>query len=283
MGYSLMERDDKKKKSSGVAKAGLTLGIIGTSLAALGGFNNGSSGCGCNGGNNNGILGNLFGGNRGGDACCAYNQAKMDIGQAAATEINMVDKYVMPMWGAVCELQTKAAVNEEREKKNEVINGLLFKMADQHADNLFERAQCCCEKNQIALANMYDRLAAQDQCNYDKLAAANQCTYDRLAADTACAYNRLDDKINCTADKAQMRTDATFALRKAQVDAQIAQEMCGVIKGKPYLSPTQMADPYMASRNVLVSRQYAPVSYCTPGYSNDCGCSGYGTYSNWAW
>ena len=44
MGYSLMERDDKKKKSSGVAKAGLTLGIIGTSLAALGGFNNG--GCG---------------------------------------------------------------------------------------------------------------------------------------------------------------------------------------------------------------------------------------------
>lgn len=273
-----MERNDTKK-SSATAKTALGLAIGGLSLAAVNSSMFGGSGCGCNGGNG-GLLSGLFGNN---DACRVYQQQKMDVGQAAATELTMVDKYVMPMMGSICELQTKVAVNEERDKKNEVINGLLFKMADQHADNLFERAQCCCEKNQIAMANMYDRLAAQDQCNYDKLAAANQCTYDRLAADQRCGYDRLDTKIDCVSNAATARTDATFALRKAQVDAQIAQEMCGVIKGKPYLSPTQMADPYMANRNILVSKQYTPVSYCVSGYNNDCGCNGYGTYANWAW
>lgn len=47
--------DGKITGSSGVAKAGLTLGIIGTGLAALG--NGGLGGCG------NGVLGGLFGGN----------------------------------------------------------------------------------------------------------------------------------------------------------------------------------------------------------------------------
>ena len=44
--------DGRVTGSSGVAKAGLTLGIIGTGLAALGGWNGG-----------NGILGGLGGGN----------------------------------------------------------------------------------------------------------------------------------------------------------------------------------------------------------------------------
>lgn len=271
-----MERNEKK--SSATAKTALGLAIGGLSLAALQGGAFGGNSCGCNGGNR-GILGGLFGGNDG--ACQVYNQKKMDEGQAAVTELTMVDKYVMPMWNSVCELQTKVAVSDEREKKNEVINGLLFKMADQHANNLFERAQCCCEKNQIAIANAYDRLAAQDQCNYDKLAAAQKCCCDRLEALDACNYERLDSKIDCVSDKATMRTDATFALRKAQVDAQIAENMCGVIKGKPYLSPNQMADPYMASRNVLVSRQYSPTScasnYC--GYNDGC----WGSWGNWSW
>ena len=267
-----MERNEKK--SSATAKTALGLAIGGLSLAAIQGMHNTSCGCGSNGGSS--LLGGLFGGNN--DACRVYNQQKMDAGQAAVTELTMVDKYVMPMWNSVCELQTKVAVSDEREKKNEVINGLLFKMADQHADNLFERAQCCCEKNQIALANVYDRLAAQDQCNYEKLAAAQKCCCDRLEALDACNYERLDSKIDCVSDKATMRTDATFALRKAQVDAQIANEMCGVIKGKPYLSPTQMADPYMASQNILVTRQYSPSNYC--GYSS---CNNGGCWNNWAW
>lgn len=259
-----MSRDsDCKKKSSATAKTALGLAIGGLSLAAVNsGVLGGEGGMGCNGGSG-GILGGLFGGN--GGACKVYDQQKMDLGLAAATELNMVSKYVMPLMGQICDLQTKSAINEERAGKNEIINGLLFKMADQHADNLFERAQCCCEKNQIAMVNMYDRLSAADQCNYD-----------RLYSDTKCAYDRLDEKINCTADKATMRTDSIFALRKAQVDAQIAQEMCGVIKGRPYLSPTQMADPYQAGSNVLVARHVQPVAQCATTFSDSC-CN------NWAW
>lgn len=55
------QMDEAKSKfgTKGRTNAGLTLGIIGTALAAFAG-NNG--GCGC--GNGGGILGNLFGGNK---------------------------------------------------------------------------------------------------------------------------------------------------------------------------------------------------------------------------
>lgn len=61
--------DEAKSKfgTKGRTNAGLTLGIIGTALAAFAG-NNG--GCGC--GNGGGILGNLFGGN---NNCCAMQAA----------------------------------------------------------------------------------------------------------------------------------------------------------------------------------------------------------------
>lgn len=64
---TMSEAEDKFGKK-GTAKAGLTLGIIGTALAAL---NNNGGGCGCG---NNGILGGLFGGNNNG--CCAMREAE---------------------------------------------------------------------------------------------------------------------------------------------------------------------------------------------------------------
>lgn len=58
----VLTMDEAKSKfgTKGRTNAGLTLGIIGTALAAFAG-NNGGCGCG-------GILGNLFGGN---NNCCA--------------------------------------------------------------------------------------------------------------------------------------------------------------------------------------------------------------------
>lgn len=56
--FLTMEEAKSKFGTKGRTNAGLTLGIIGTALAAFAG--NGG-GCGC--GNNGGILGNLFGGN----------------------------------------------------------------------------------------------------------------------------------------------------------------------------------------------------------------------------
>lgn len=88
--------DEAKSKfgTKGRTNAGLTLGIIGTALAAFAG-NNG--GCGC--GNGGGILGNLFGGN---NNCCAMQAAEnaktlaMAQGQQAVITYvvkNMEDKY----------------------------------------------------------------------------------------------------------------------------------------------------------------------------------------------
>lgn len=56
-----MTQDDADKRygKKGRTNAGLTLGIIGTALAALN--NGGGDGCCCGGNNGGGILGGLFG------------------------------------------------------------------------------------------------------------------------------------------------------------------------------------------------------------------------------
>jgi hypothetical protein len=66
--FLTMDEAKSKFGAKGRTNAGLTLGIIGTALAAFAG-NNG--GCGC--GNGGGILGNLFGGN---NNCCAMQAAE---------------------------------------------------------------------------------------------------------------------------------------------------------------------------------------------------------------
>lgn len=65
--FLTMDEAKSKFGTKGRTNAGLTLGIIGTALAAFAG-NNG--GCGC--GNGGGILRNLFGGN---NNCCAMQAA----------------------------------------------------------------------------------------------------------------------------------------------------------------------------------------------------------------
>lgn len=66
--FLTMDEAKSKFGTKGRTNAGLTLGIIGTALAAFAG--NGG-GCGC--GNGGGILGNLFGGN---NNCCAMQAAE---------------------------------------------------------------------------------------------------------------------------------------------------------------------------------------------------------------
>lgn len=264
---------EEEKKSSGVAKAGLALGIVGTSLAALGTNGLGNSGNGCNGG----LLGGLFGNN---GAVCAYEREKNDRNAAAATELTMVNSYVLPLMGQISEIQAKLAVNDERDAKNEVINGLLFKMADQYTDQKFAESKCCCEKNQIYMNQLYDKLDAADKYNYTILDNARQCTYDRLAADTVCNFQRLDAKID---SNFQLR-DAIVNGQFAAADAKLQHEMCGVIKGKPYLSPSQLADPYSSGYNVIMSRHVTPVmtTYggcgCGSTWNTGCGCS-----NDWSW
>lgn len=74
--FLTMDEAKSKFGTKGRTNAGLTLGIIGTALAAFAG-NNG--GCGC--GNGGGILGNLFGGN---NNCCAYSVFDVRVTPAPA-------------------------------------------------------------------------------------------------------------------------------------------------------------------------------------------------------
>lgn len=71
------EEADKAYGSKSRTTAGLTLGIIGTALAASNGgiFGNNGDGC-CCGGNNGGILGGLFGNRGGNNGCCEARQAR---------------------------------------------------------------------------------------------------------------------------------------------------------------------------------------------------------------
>lgn len=269
-----MAREETERKSSATAKTALGLAIGGLSLAAVQGGVFGNNGC-----NGGGLLGGLFG-NNGNGAVCAYEREKNDKNAAAATELTMVNSYVLPLMGQISEIKAKLAVNDERDQKNEVINSLLFKMADQYTDTKFAESKCCCEKNQIYMNQLYDKLDAADKYNYTILDNARQCTYDRLAADTVCNFQRLDAKI-----------DSNFQLRDAIVDGQFAatdakleKAMCNVIKGVPYLSPSQLADPYQSGTNILMSRHTVPVTpvatnwnTCANTYNTGCGCN------NWAW
>ena len=86
---------DKRYGKKSRTNAGLTLGIIGTALAA---FNNGGNdGCFCGGGNNGGggILGGLFGNRGGGGCCCAMNAAR--YGWADNPDCNLYGENGLPV------------------------------------------------------------------------------------------------------------------------------------------------------------------------------------------
>lgn len=71
------EESDKLYSSKSKGNAALTLGIIGTALAASnGGIFGNNDGCCCGGGNNGGILGGLFGNRGGNNGCCEARQAR---------------------------------------------------------------------------------------------------------------------------------------------------------------------------------------------------------------
>lgn len=244
-----------KRRSSATAKTALGLAIGGLSLAAVNGglFGNSDGGC-C--GNNGGILGNLFGRNGSGSCCC---QTKMENGERAITEVQMLDKYLFPMMHRTCDLETfaavqpyktelqmldkyifpimartcalekESAVNKAVDEKNQIINGLLFKMAKENTDAQFALADC-----------------------------------------------RTTGKF----DLVQQRTDAEFALSRALTTADIEKATCNVVRGKPYISPCQMADPYNAGTNVLLTRHinaglntYSDGAWS--GYSNGGCCNGF--------
>jgi hypothetical protein len=156
--------DGRITGSSGVAKAGLTLGIIGTGLAALNG------GC-----NNGGLLGNLFGGNN----CCKKDEvAALEAEVAELKSMRYTDYVGIDLYKNI------VATQKEEDKKISDLQGTLFAyiididkrtaLNDQAAklnreydtaarDYMFtilnNKIDCCCEK--AAMQTGFDRQLAE--------------------------------------------------------------------------------------------------------------------------
>jgi hypothetical protein len=149
--------DGKIVGSSGVAKAGLTLGIIGTGLAAL------NNGCGnCNGG---GLLGGLFGGNNCRNEAQQSEIANLESQIAELKSMRYTDYVGIDLYKNII------ATQKEEDKKISDLQGTLFAyiidldkrtaLNDQaaHLNREFDTAardymftilnnkiDCCCEK-----------------------------------------------------------------------------------------------------------------------------------------
>lgn len=259
-----MSYDDDEKKSSATAKTALGLAIGGLGLAAV---NSGMFGGECG---NGGFLGGLFG-NRG-NTCEALAR-----GRQAETELAVIHQYFMPTWNEICNLKQEVAVNKTVEAKNQEITNLLFRMSENRANSDYElnrmrteaafaladqKQQCCCDKlnNKIDFTNTL--LTQRSDASFALADQKANCNYDRLASDINCTYDRLDAK-----------TNAAFVVSRLETDAKICEATKDLVRGKVYLSPCSMADPYQAGTNVLMSRHipYSAPACATP--FTDCGCN----------
>lgn len=180
--------DGKITGSSNVAKAGLTLGIIGTGLAALGNGGWMGNGCGCNG-NNGGLLGNLLGGNCNCNRNCVVEAQQSEIAnldsQIAELKSMRYTDYV-----GIDLYKNIVATQKEEDKKLSDLQGTLF----------------------AYIIDIDKRTALNDQ------AAKLNREYDTAARDYM--FTILNNKIDCCCEKAAMQ--ASFDKQLAELsDASI--------------------------------------------------------------
>lgn len=199
-----------EKKPSGTAKAGLTTGIIGTSLGAL---------------NLMGNAGSLLGGVLGGRTACVAN---VGCG-CGCSEDHLVDRYTLGLVQENAKLKTDVALRDATEftqqQQLEMYKYVDGRMRDierqicaqevvnqKTADSIQivnERLQCCCE-------SMDSKLAAE--------AAARKCADERLeekicceTKERKCADNSIVNYVNSTFYPKQVGTVSTTTPNTAQI------------------------------------------------------------------
>lgn len=140
--------DGKVTGSSGVAKAGLTLGIIGTGLAALGGGQNG-----------NGILGGLFGGGTNKDEQIAElksmrytDQVGIDLYKNIIAQSNNEDAklgaFQKETYGYIIDLDKRVALAEQAQKLNREYDTMA---RDYMFTIMNNKLDCCCDKSKMQM------------------------------------------------------------------------------------------------------------------------------------
>lgn len=206
----------ENKNYSGRANAGLTLGIIGTSLAGL--LASGGMGNGCN--NNGGILGGLFNWNRGN--CQDISMYQSEIARLGA------DRYTDHVGSEVYQASVRAA---------EKITDLTSEISKLKSEKYTDYVGMDLYKNIVAFSNAEDAKIASLQkevtayvIDLDKRTALNAQAaelnrqYDALARDAG--FKLLEQKIDCCCDKVNARIDC-LTEKTAMADAGILSYVNG--------------------------------------------------------
>lgn len=177
--------------SSGVAKAGLTTGIIGTSLAGLMALNNGNG--------NGGILGGLFGGNGINTQSALLSEnamlksenysdkiGKEVYGQSLADNRRLRDEmyaFIKPLADESANNRTRVAVLETQVAKNSEIADLREKLVRSELSAKID--QCCCQANA-----KIDAVAAAATCGINQNSAAIAALQNTVAGITRTVIPR---------------------------------------------------------------------------------------------
>lgn len=175
-----------ERRSSGVAKAGLTTGIIGTSLGALG-----LLGAGANG------LGNLFGRVNAGvqpvvvmDSGCGYGYGRS--GEGCCSEDHFVNRYELSLQQKIAEQASQIALRDA-DTYTDQKNLEMYKYVDGRLKDIERELSAQAVVNQKTADSFV--LAQKDlQCCCDKL----QLQIDRERDERKCADNTIITYTNAT-------------------------------------------------------------------------------------
>lgn len=180
------------KDASGIAKAGLTTGIIGTTLGALN-----SNGCG------NGILGNLFGNNCG----CAGKNVGAVAGYAAETYTGSLQARIAQLEAEKYADKDSREVYQQTLADNKSLRDEIFvylkTLSDEAANNRVEveKIKVAAEKDKEIMQLKVDKCCCEMNGKIEKVASDAACGINQLAQALQCVQRTVNDITKVSVDK----------------------------------------------------------------------------------
>jgi hypothetical protein len=223
--FLTMSEAEDKFGSKGKTNAALTLGIIGTGLAAL--SNNG--GCGC--GNNGGLLGGLFGGNNGNCSLAeramqmAYAQGQMADNLAWSNRVQSMQDdidlytYINGQTKVLSDQNYKGRIQDIGEKCNMYVD--LITRDNVQNLTLCDKLSANREKDIQEKTDIFTRLNVRIN-ELEKKEAATAAALPLMFELTQVKANKYTDDCCCRAEKQNLISDAYL---QRQLDHKIDGEL----------------------------------------------------------
>lgn len=295
--------------SKGKGNAALALGIIGTSLGALGIMNNGNwnNGCGCNN-NNGGILGGLFGNrNCNNNCCCDAKLMAMAQGQVAEN-LSWNNRVKSMEDDANLYTVVDGRINRTNERLNEETQVLTNQMYQGRIEDLKEKfdiyargvdrdnainAKICANENQEKDDKffLYTQTVQGDAAVDAKFTKMNYEGRIQDLNEKFDLYTRLNNKIT-DLEKAQAKTETALPLmfELSKVNSERYTDACCCTSQKNLLMATndlqrQLDHKIDGELKYSYNNLCAPVPsisplYCSPFTSNGSGTTWTGCCQN---